>query len=187
MNSRTGVRGPLVLPATDLLVPLPDPRPHMTVRLRTGGRWSQIAYLGTISIAHLVTTHYALNTALTERVKTESPGCPIELYIREDVAGRFEISDGHHRLAEALLAGHTAVDAVIYDYIDDEPYQAPFADLPALHRTMTSADPIPRTNVIEQIHSPNVIEPRHRGSAAAAIAPENTGSVIPGGENPGTQ
>lgn len=105
------------------LVALPDPRSSMTATTNRGGtHWS-----GRIPIRHLVTDHRAMAETLSSGRVSETPG-PIELCLREGAPGRFEIVDGHHRLSAALRDKQSEVDVLIYDYVDDEPYEGPFYD-----------------------------------------------------------
>ena len=85
-----------------------------------------------VPIAALVTTYAAVTQcARTGRV-SESPDEPLDLTVRSDVPGRYEISDGHHRVVAALRAGHTHLRADIWPVPDDEPYTGPFYDFAGL-------------------------------------------------------
>lgn len=63
---------------------------------------------------------------------SETPHEPVDLCLRVDATGRYEIADGHHRVAAAMLAGETHIVADIYPMGDDEPYEGPFYDFEAL-------------------------------------------------------
>lgn len=85
-----------------------------------------------VPLTAIVTSHAAMVEALTCDRESETPDEPVWLRVRADVPGRYEIADGHHRVAAALRAGHTTVLADIDLVPDDEPYQAPFFDFAAV-------------------------------------------------------
>lgn len=112
---------------TPHLEPMRDPRPHMKSRALRFGR---TLWTGRIPIAHLVTTFDAIDSAAASGRLSETPDAPIELCLREGVPGRFEICDGHHRLAAVLRRGELHANVEIIDQIDDEPYEPPYATFP---------------------------------------------------------
>lgn len=57
---------------------------------------------------------------------SDTPDAPVEVCLRDGSKGRFEIVDGHHRVAHAIRQGRTDVQVVIVPYVDDEPYEEPF-------------------------------------------------------------
>ena len=60
--------------------------------------------------------------------RSETPHAPVAVNVRDDMPGRYEIADGHHRVAESLRRGDTHVRALIDLRPDEEPYEAPFYD-----------------------------------------------------------
>lgn len=81
-----------------------------------------------VPLTALVTTHDCMQAVLDAGVCSETPDEPIWVRVRDDVVGRYEIADGHHRVGAALRAGHTHLWADIDIVPDDEPYEAPFYD-----------------------------------------------------------
>lgn len=86
-----------------------------------------VTWLGRVPLANLVTEYDALTSTMASGRVSDTPDAPVELCLREGVAGRFEIVDGHHRIAAAVQDGRSEIAAVIRDYVDDEPYAPPFA------------------------------------------------------------
>lgn len=60
--------------------------------------------------------------------RSETPDDPIYVKARHDIPGKYEIADGHHRVADAIRNGRDHVRALIDPYEDEEPYEAPFYD-----------------------------------------------------------
>lgn len=72
---------------------------------------------------------------------SESPGEPVEVTVRKDEPGRYEVADGHHRIAEAIRNGLTHIDADAWPKPDDEPLEPPFYDFSQhMGPTKTAAD-----------------------------------------------
>lgn len=95
-----------------------------------------------VPLAALVTDHDTMVGVVRDvfgGLVSETPDEPIDLCLRDDVAGRYEVSDGHHRIAAALLAGETHVMADIWPLSDEEPYEGPFYDFAALDLTAATA------------------------------------------------
>lgn len=59
---------------------------------------------------------------------SRTPDAPVELRIRPDLPGLYELCDGHHRIADKIRKGETHTDADIDLCPDDEPLQGPFWD-----------------------------------------------------------
>lgn len=98
---------------------------------RVEGPGGVVRWVGRIPLRHLVTSADGMQETVISGRLSETPGAPVELCCRGGVVGRYEIVDGHHRVAAVLRAGGREVAAVIYDYVDDEPYEGPFAELGA--------------------------------------------------------
>ena len=82
-------------------------------------------------IDRLVTSGSGMAEVLASGRSSETTG-PVVLVKHHDGSlvwnGRWEIADGHHRVADALRAGRSTIVASLEDYMDDEPYEAPFFD-----------------------------------------------------------
>lgn len=85
-----------------------------------------------VPLAALVTNHDVMVAVTTEGTPSDTPDEPVDLCVRNDVTGRYEVADGHHRVASALLSGADHIVADIYPIADDEPYEGPFYDFAAL-------------------------------------------------------
>ena len=116
----------VVIAATEHLEPLPDVRDSMR---RVVGLRGLVRWVGRIPVRHLVTSVDGMQETVDSGRVSETPDAPVELCCRDGVVGRYEIVDGHHRVAAILRAGGLEVEAIIYDYVDDEPYRGPFAVL----------------------------------------------------------
>ena len=80
-------------------------------------------------------SHACMQAVLDAAVPSDTPDEPVWLRVREDVVGRYEIADGHHRVATALKAGQTHLWADIDVVPDEEPYEGPFFDFAAALRS----------------------------------------------------
>ena len=70
--------------------------------------------------------------------QSETPG-PIHVFPRDDMPG-YEISDGVHRVSDAIRAGRTHIEAEVEPYPDDEQYDPPFYDFtPHMRRQAVTA------------------------------------------------
>lgn len=85
-----------------------------------------------LPLATLVTDHAVMTAVLDAATPSDTPDEPIWVRVRTNLDGRYEIADGHHRVAAAIKAGHTHVWADIDTVPDDEPYQGPFFDFAAI-------------------------------------------------------
>jgi ParB-like chromosome segregation protein Spo0J len=79
---------------------------------------------GAVSLDQLVTSDRSMREVLGSGRTSKTPG-PIHVFPRDDMPG-FEISDGHHRVADAIRAGKTEIDAEIEPGPDDEQYEPPY-------------------------------------------------------------
>lgn len=107
----------------------------------------------TVPLTSLVTTHQAMTETLASRRATTTEG-PVEVCF-SSWTDRYEISDGHHRVAQAIREGRTHIEVILSHYHDDEPYQAPFYDFsrhmrPRTGRTAHPARPA-RTAPVEAV------------------------------------
>ena len=84
-----------------------------------------------------------INDTLRSGKPSYSTGKPIRLNIFDadnpylpplpnNFPGIFELDDGHHRVAQALRNKHYWLDAVIHSEFNDEPYETPYYQFPAL-------------------------------------------------------
>lgn len=85
----------------------------------------------TLPLTDLVTEHQCLQDVLDSGRLSETPDAPLYVKARVDMPGKFEIADGHHRVAAALRAGIRSLPADADAQPDDEPYQPPFFDFHA--------------------------------------------------------
>lgn len=81
----------------------------------------------TLDLTALRTSDRAMRETLASGRTSDTPDAPIEVCL-SDTEGVYEIVDGHHRVAQAILRGAISVEAVVYDYVDDEPYEPPYYD-----------------------------------------------------------
>lgn len=112
--------------------PLFDPADDLTVVVANGR--TSVSYVRgvMVPIASLVTDHDVLVGVTRDAIDSETPDEPMDVCVRAGTPGRYEISDGHHRLVQALLAGATHILADIWPIADDEPYEGPFYDFAGL-------------------------------------------------------
>lgn len=83
-----------------------------------------------IPLACLIAEIDAMQDTLDLGVPSDTPHDPILVRCRDDMTGRFELADGHHRVAAALRRGERFVEAEIDPLVDDEPYEPPFFRFP---------------------------------------------------------
>lgn len=83
-----------------------------------------------VPLALLVTADSVMVEVLRSGRISTTPTEPIYICVRKDMPGRFEVSDGHHRIAAALRAGQREIHAIINPDPDDEPYDPPFYTFP---------------------------------------------------------
>lgn len=85
----------------------------------------------TVRLGAVLARHDDLTEVLSSGRVSDTPDEPIFLCGREDAPDRFELCDGHHRVAAMLRAGANADTEVIADIdsgFDDEPLEPPFFD-----------------------------------------------------------
>ncbi|WP_251153607.1 hypothetical protein [Cellulosimicrobium sp. Marseille-Q4280] len=95
-----------------------------------GGTWGgrRDGEVGELPITALITTASAMTEVLTSGRRSESPDDPVLVRAREDDPARWEVADGHHRLADAIRAGRTTVAVEFDTCFDDEPYEGELYD-----------------------------------------------------------
>jgi hypothetical protein len=106
-------------------------RPEALVELaRPGGVWGgrRDGELGELPITALVTTSSAMTEVLVSGRPSESPDDPVLVRAREGDPTRWEVADGHHRVADAIRAGRTSVTVEFDTCFDDEPYEGDLYD-----------------------------------------------------------
>lgn len=81
-----------------------------------------------VALVDLVATAEAMAEVLASGRCSDTPDEPVWLKARDDMPGRWEIADGHHRVAAAIRAGATTVLADLDPVPDDELYEPPFHD-----------------------------------------------------------
>ena len=125
-----------VAPLTDdsTLPKLADPRPAMQFIDDPYGGW----WRGRIAMTHLIAEHQSMVNTITSGRTSDSTGQPVELCLHEGTDAHFEVTDGHHRLADALRRGETHIDVLISAYHDDEPYDGDYFDFAAANAPHTS-------------------------------------------------
>ena len=77
-----------------------------------------------LPLDQLVTEDRAMREVLSSGRTSKTRGA-IHVFPRHDMPG-YEISDGHHRVADAIRAGKTEIRAEIEPWPDDEQYEPPF-------------------------------------------------------------
>lgn len=82
----------------------------------------------TLPVTDLITTRAAMTEVLGSDRVSDTPDAPVLVRARQDDPTRWEIADGHHRVAEALRDGRTEVKVVFDTGFDDEPYEGDFYD-----------------------------------------------------------
>ncbi|MFZ2528465.1 MAG: ParB N-terminal domain-containing protein [Rhodococcus sp. (in: high G+C Gram-positive bacteria)] len=88
----------------------------------------------TVPLSALVTPATDMAAVLASGRVSDTPDEPILLRACADQPGRFEVADGHHRIAAALRAGRHEINAYIDPVPDGEPHQPPFYPFPNRHR-----------------------------------------------------
>lgn len=122
------------LDGDDDLPALPDPRPTMQrIDDEYGSTW-----LGRIPMTHLIAEHRSMTSTINSGRTSDSAGQPVELCLHDGTDAHFEVTDGHHRITDALRAGHTHIDVLISGYYDDEPYDGAYFDFTAATGPHTS-------------------------------------------------
>lgn len=89
---------------------------------------------GLVPLSALVAQHDVMSDVLTSGTPSDTPDEPVLLRICPNgLVGRYEVADGHHRVAAAIRRGDTHVLADIeVDFPDDEPYPGPYFNFAAL-------------------------------------------------------
>lgn len=85
----------------------------------------------TVRLGDVLARHDDMIKTLASGRVSDTPEEPIFLCGREDMPDRFELCDGHHRVAAMLRAGANADTEVIADIcpgFDEEPLEPPFYD-----------------------------------------------------------
>ncbi len=118
----------------DHLPQLADPRPDMEFIDDTHGGW----WRGRIAMTHLIAEHQAMVGTINSGRTSDSTGEPVELCLHEGTDAHFEVTDGHHRLTDALRDGDTDIDVLISAYYDDEPYDGDYFDFAGIAAPHTS-------------------------------------------------
>lgn len=85
-------------------------------------------YRQTVPLSALLTEDATMRAVLDSGVPSDTPDEPVWLKARPDLPGRWEIADGHHRVAQAIREGRTVILADLDPIPDDEPYEPPFYD-----------------------------------------------------------
>ena len=83
-----------------------------------------------LSLTELIASDQDMREVLQNGRRSETPNEAIWVRARADGRG-LEISDGHHRVAEAIRAGRRRVKADVDADPDDEPLCEPFYDFSA--------------------------------------------------------
>lgn len=84
-----------------------------------------------LPLADLIAQREDMQDVLDSGRISDTPSTPIYVRVREDMPGKYEIADGHHRVAEALRNGATHIAARVDEIPDDEPLEEPFYDFVA--------------------------------------------------------
>lgn len=132
MTTREMIMAQPSTPTLATAVPLLDPAEFLNVVLTSGRTGTTHARGVMVPIASLITDHDVLVGVTRDVIDSNTPHEPMDLCVRESIPGRYEISDGHHRLVQALLSGATHILADIWPIADDEPYEGPFYDFAGL-------------------------------------------------------
>lgn len=82
----------------------------------------------TLPLTALIVEQDAMVSVLESGRISDTPDEPIYVCARVDMPGRYEISDGLHRVAAAIRAGRSEIRADVNPDPDDEPYEKPFYD-----------------------------------------------------------
>jgi len=94
--------------------------PERIERPTWGGR--RDGEVGPLPLTQLVTTAEAMREVLVSGRVSDTPQAPVLVRAREDDPTRWEIADGHHRVAQAIREGRTEVLVEFDTVFDDEPY-----------------------------------------------------------------
>jgi hypothetical protein len=97
------------------------------MRLEAAGR-THLRYVERFPLTSLIARQDDMQEVLDSNRRTDSPGEPIWVKARDDMPGKYEIADGHHRVADVIRAGGTHISADLDPDEDDEPYDPPFYD-----------------------------------------------------------
>lgn len=81
-----------------------------------------------LPLSALVTTHTAMTETLDSGRESDSPDEPVLVRARMDDPSRWEIADGHHRVARAIRRGASSVRVEFDTTFDDEPYEGQLYD-----------------------------------------------------------
>lgn len=87
-----------------------------------------------VALTNLVTPARCMDEVLASGRASDTPDAPAWLKARSDMPGKWEIADGHHRVAQAIREGRTTVLGDLDLIPDDEPYEGPFFDFSATVR-----------------------------------------------------
>jgi hypothetical protein len=112
-----------------------DPEQHLP-----GGTWDERHqfYRARVPLVSLITNRSSMDEVVRSGRQSETPGERPWLKVRADMPGRYEIADGHHRVADAFRRGETHIEADIDPTPDEEPYSGPFYDF-GQHRNVSAA------------------------------------------------
>ncbi len=93
--------------------------------------WAVLTVDEAFPIASIITDASAMRWTIDhvrQGHRSDTPEAACWLKARLDMPGFYELADGHHRVADALLRGATTVRAELDPIPDDEPYEGPFYD-----------------------------------------------------------
>lgn len=92
-----------------------------------------------VPLTDLVAQRDVMEAVLASGVPSDTPDEPVYTKPSPFLPGKYEIADGHHRVAETIRQGGTHVD-IDHDPIeDDEPYEGPYYDF-SQHTSRTSLE-----------------------------------------------
>ena len=81
---------------------------------------------GRLPLTALIAEHAAMEETLASGRISETPEEPVYVKARPDLSGKWEIADGHHRVAAAIRGKLPSVAVLMDQLPDDEPYDEPF-------------------------------------------------------------
>lgn len=87
-----------------------------------------------VPLTDLIARDDDMREVLSSGRVSRTPDEPVYLKARSDMPGKYEIADGHHRVADAIRSGRGHVEADIDDVPDDEPLDPPFYDFSSHYR-----------------------------------------------------
>lgn len=84
-----------------------------------------------VRLDRIITEKAVMEAVLAGGVPSDTPDAPLLLRACDLDPFRFELADGHHRVAQALRDGRGWLTSDIDPFVDEEPYEGVFYQFPA--------------------------------------------------------